>query len=126
MRADALTPLKSHLLGMRLLIALLLCALTALSTTGCATTSSPVAKTTLKMTVAPELRAPCDLLARLTDEQLVAIARMTPMETDRFYNDRDLQWVAIVGLCEARGDTLVKIIDDANRIAAELEKKRAK
>jgi len=54
------------------------------------------------------------------------VAGMLPMETDKFYEDRGLLWEQYLGLCEARGDTLVKIIDDANRIAAELEKKRAK
>lgn len=48
------------------------------------------------------------------------------METDKFYSDRDLHWVAMVGLCETRAETVIKMIDDANRIAAELEKKRRK
>ena len=126
MRADALTPLKSHLLGMRLLIALLLCGLTVMFQSGCATTSSPVAKTTLKMTLTKELRDQCARPAHLTDEQLYALAGMLPMETDRFWNERELVWEQYLGLCEARGDTLVKMIDDANRIAAELEKKRGK
>ena len=78
------------------------------------------------MTVGSELRGPCATLARLSDKELEAIAGMSLAQTDKFYSDRDLQWVAIVGLCEARGDTLVKIIDDANRVAAELEKKRGK
>ena len=126
MRADKWTPLKSHLLGMRLLIAWLLCGLTAIFLSGCATTSSPVARTTLKITVSEQLRGPCARPAHLTDEQLLAVAGMLPMETDKFYEDRGLLWEQYLGLCEARGDTLVKMIDDANRIAAELEKKRGK
>lgn len=126
MRADKWTPLKSHLLGMRLLIALLLCGLTAILPSGCATTSSPVAKTTLKMTLTKDLRDQCARPAHLTDEQLLAVAGMLPMETDRVWNERELAWEQYLGLCEARGDTLVKLIDDANRIAAELEKMRGK
>ena len=78
------------------------------------------------MTLTKELRDQCARPAHLTDEQLLAVAGMLPMETDKFYEDRGLLWEQYLGLCEARGDTLVKMIDDANRIAAELEKKRGK
>jgi hypothetical protein len=49
---------------------------------------------------------------------------MTPAQTDKFYEDRGLIWEEYIGYCEARGDTLVKMIDDANMAAEDLEKAR--
>ncbi len=55
---------------------------------------------------------------------MVAVAGMTPAQTDKFYEERGLLWEKYLGQCETKKDALVKAIDDLNAANAKLEKAR--